>query len=495
LNPTIGGDNTAVLQAALDSEASTVIIDKITNGWTTGPLFLTRSNVQIIIEPDVMVRATDSGYPGLNDCLLTVADQSNVTISGYGATIAMNKPAYTTGEWRMALSLLSVHDTLVEGLTLCDSGGDGIYLGRGSTPYCTNVTIRDVTCDNNRRNGMSVITVDGLTVEGCAFTNTSGTAPQFGLDFEPNNSDERLANITFSDCVFERNIGGGWECYAGRLSADSEPVSISVGGSTIGRQSGGYPSVWLNITSEVTGAIELHDSLIHVGACSGAYALINKPADGIHAVMSRTTTWDTGNSFYYYGPLTIASGSISAGKFADYGGADFNDCVVVTDLAPPFFKAYDGGAANALTDVHGTVTVSDPHGVQADFGAQPTDVDLAVRTEPPGTVAPVRVSASSSQVSGGATAEFIFTRLGGDLTTPLAIAYTTSGTARERYDYGGLGKVAVIPPGATEVTVPVRTFARRQDGDPERRSLVVSIAPGLRYEPAPRPSSVEVTIV
>jgi hypothetical protein len=174
---------------------------------------------------------------------------------------------------------------------------------------------------------------------------------------------------------------------------------------------------------------------------------------------------------------------------------DFTDCVVVTDLAPPFFKAFDGGDAYALTDVQGTITVADPNGVDADYGAHPTDVDLTVRIEQPGAATPVRVSASQRQVAGGDAVDVVFTRLGGDLSAPLAIAYETSGSARERYDYGGLGKVAVIAPGEREVTVPVRTFARRQDSDPARRTLVVSVADGYRYTTDSRPASVEVTIV
>jgi hypothetical protein len=493
LHPTLDGDNTAVLQAALDSDASTVIIDKIPGNWSTRPLFLRRSNVRVIFEPGVMVRATGSGY-GTNDCLLTVADQSNVTISGYGATLAMNKWDYTTGEWRMALSLLSVKDTVVEGLVLRDSGGDGIYLGRGSTPYCENVTIRDVVCDNNRRNGMSVITADGLTVEGCAFLNTNGTNPQAGVDCEPNSASERLSNVVFSDCIFEGNLKAGFICQPSQFNAGSAPISITIDRTTIGRQITGDPSVQLIPYKTLAGSIELRDSLLNVGAGSGGYAVFYNSPDGLQNTVRRCTVWDQGNSYISYGPLTIVSGANGSDSFANYGRVDFDDCVVVTDFATPFFTATGRGPSSALTDVHGTITAVNPYGVAADFGSEPTDVDVTVRVEKPGVNAPVRVRAGRGQVRGGETARFIFTRLGGDLSTPLAIVYTTSGVARERYDYGGLGKVAVIAPGQREVAVDVRTFPRRLDTDPERRNLVVAIAPGPRYEPAPRPATAEVVI-
>src|SRR5690606_19222487 len=146
---------TEFLQAALDSEYSTIIIDHVPGGWSTRPLFLRRSDVTIIVEPDVMVRAINGAYTGANDCVLTLTNVTNVTISGYGAKIAMAKPEYKTGEWRMALKILGSHNVLVEGLTLRDSGGDGVYIGRGGGP-CRDITLRDLVVDNNRRQGMSV---------------------------------------------------------------------------------------------------------------------------------------------------------------------------------------------------------------------------------------------------------------------------------------------------------------------------------------------------
>src|SRR5699024_10766428 len=114
--------------------------------------------------------------------LFSIDNQSNIEIVGYGATFVMNKPEYTQGEWKMALSLKSVADTSVEGLTLRDSGGDGVYLGVSSVPgaanYCNNVALRNLVCDNNKRNALSVISADHLTVEGCVFRNTVGTAPE-----------------------------------------------------------------------------------------------------------------------------------------------------------------------------------------------------------------------------------------------------------------------------------------------------------------------------
>jgi hypothetical protein len=44
--------------------------------------------------------------------------------------------------------------------------------------YNKNILIQDVISDDNYRQGMSVISVVGLRVKNCTFSNTNGTEPQ-----------------------------------------------------------------------------------------------------------------------------------------------------------------------------------------------------------------------------------------------------------------------------------------------------------------------------
>ena len=77
----------------------------------------------------------------------------------------------------------------MEGLTIVESGGDGI----GVTGK--NITIRKCVCDRNHRQGISVFSVENLLIEDCVLSNTSGTAPQSGIDFEPDHPNEILKNV------------------------------------------------------------------------------------------------------------------------------------------------------------------------------------------------------------------------------------------------------------------------------------------------------------
>src|SRR5699024_2892437 len=123
--------------------------------------------------------------------------------------------------WRHALTILGCGNIKVLGLHIESSGGDGIYIGRsgvygttkGKHPqsYSKNITIQNVVLDDNYRQGISVISVDWLLMDNVVMSNTGGTRPMAGIDFEPNRSDERLTNIVLRNCVTKNNKGGGYD--------------------------------------------------------------------------------------------------------------------------------------------------------------------------------------------------------------------------------------------------------------------------------------------
>ena len=227
-------DSTRFLQAALSSGAAKVIIDRQATDWVTTSL-TGAPNQMVVLEPGVTLRAKPGAFHGRADCLLVYVNVSNVVITGYGATLKMeraiyDKPPYTKSEHRHTLNLRGVSNFRVEGLTCTESGGDGIFIGGGQRKDHvfyppTNVTLKDVKCVRNYRQGLSVIAVRGLLCENCEFSETGGTPPQSGIDFEPNWPDEVLQDIVVRNCRFENNKGRGYEFYLGNLNAKSAPVT------------------------------------------------------------------------------------------------------------------------------------------------------------------------------------------------------------------------------------------------------------------------------
>ncbi|WP_394749393.1 fibronectin type III domain-containing protein [Spongiimicrobium salis] len=207
-NPT---DATLAIKNAINSDNDVIIIDRQNSDWIVGPLtFIGLSNKTIVFEPGVVLRAKVGGFPNTSHRLFQLIDCSDVTLIGNNTTFQMNKSEYTTGEQRHALSLLDSRNITVSGFTFRDSGGDGIYISRTAEGlFNENIVIDNVVCTNNKRQGISIISVDGLRVTNSTFKNSIGALPAAGVDIEPEAPEDRLANIEFENCDFTGNYGEG----------------------------------------------------------------------------------------------------------------------------------------------------------------------------------------------------------------------------------------------------------------------------------------------
>ncbi len=231
-------NSTAALQGAIDSGAARVIVPDMGKDWIVEPIELTRDDQQIIFEPGVVVAARKDSFKGANDNLISIWNRKNVTLHGYGATLRMEKDYWFEAKyhrmnmgWRMILSIAGSSNIKVMGLMLRDGGGDGIYLTKSDLddglPYCKDVVIKDVTCDNNSRQGLTVISVENLLIESCCFNNTRGAHPMAGIDIEPNRGPQmRLVNIHIRNCIFDGNDQLGAHHFFAHMNAQHLPISI-----------------------------------------------------------------------------------------------------------------------------------------------------------------------------------------------------------------------------------------------------------------------------
>jgi len=131
-------DTTRSLQAALNSRCDKLIVENMGRPWLVTTIELP-SNKEVVFEPGVVVIAKRGEFLGKHDCLFIAKGVDNLALRGTGAVFRMHKqdyhrPPYESAEWRHALSFRGCNDVLIEGLTLSQSGGDGIYLGVGIPP-------------------------------------------------------------------------------------------------------------------------------------------------------------------------------------------------------------------------------------------------------------------------------------------------------------------------------------------------------------------------
>lgn len=216
-------DATSALQSAINT-GQNVYVPNMGTPWYVTPIELNHSNQTIQFQSGTVVEAKPGAFLGGGDSLFTAWYTSNVKMIGYGATLKMHKndylqnPPYQPGEWRMGISLNTVSGFQIEGLTIKDTGGDGIYVGASQATYSQDVLIKNVVLDNNYRQGISVISAKNLTIDNAVIRNTSGTAPQAGIDFEPNSSNQVLQNITVKNSIIDSNASNGIMFYTSGIS-------------------------------------------------------------------------------------------------------------------------------------------------------------------------------------------------------------------------------------------------------------------------------------
>lgn len=149
-----------------------------------------------------------SALPNTSDRLLVVSNVSNVTI--VNGVLDGDKASYaTTTEQRHNIHIIHSANVTLRDVRSVRAKGDGIYIGDQSTGYSSDIYLQNVVCDSNHRNGMSVSHVSGLTAIGCRFINTSGTAPQCGVDIEPNVTTVVCEYLKFIGCTFSGNTASG----------------------------------------------------------------------------------------------------------------------------------------------------------------------------------------------------------------------------------------------------------------------------------------------
>ena len=353
-------DSTQALQSAIDSGVPNLVVDNVGKPWIVTPIQLA-SNQEIVFEDGVVVQAKKGEFKGTNDSLFTAALKENVTLRGNGATLRMNRsdydgPDYDKAEWRHVLSIRSSSRVKVYGLVLAESGGDGIYLGvskRGVTNE--DIHIKDVVCDRNYRQGISVISARNLLIENTVMKDTGGTAPKAGIDFEPNHPSEQLVNCVMRNCVAENNDGCGFVFYLPNLHADSAPLSIRLENCVArGPNSSGFRFVTGNeAENTVGGTVEVVNCRFE-GSRGSGIAINRKPAAGARVTFENCVVDSVALEQPAVAPVVL---STAVGNQRPIGGVDFGRLVVVDPVDRPFLQYEDWSGAMAPADVTGTVVL------------------------------------------------------------------------------------------------------------------------------------------
>ncbi len=197
-------DDTAAIQRAITAAtgtngtvyvpAGTYMINALTS------IYL-KSNMTFSMATGAVLRAIPNGSG--NYGIVRIKDASYVNV--LGGTIQGERLAHTgtTGEWGHGLILSNAQHVVIEGVTAKECWGDGFDVA-----FSADVTMCNVLADQNRRQGMSITSVNGMIVRNSTFKNTHGTLPECGIDIEPN-AGETVNSVLITGCTFTGNGGNG----------------------------------------------------------------------------------------------------------------------------------------------------------------------------------------------------------------------------------------------------------------------------------------------
>jgi len=353
-------DSTAALQAAISSGVPRLMIPNMGQPWIVRPIILV-SNQEIYIEPGTLVLAKEGEFHGVGHCLFSGVNVQNIVLSGYGAILRMRRedydgPDYEHSEWRHCLKLEGCRNVQVLGLTLEQAGGDGICVGPAPDGHipCRDILIRDVTCDENYRQGISVTSAEGVQIQNCVLSNSSGHNPQAGLDLEPNTAQDILRNIAISDCRIEGNTGSGILVNLQYLDGLSQDVSVRFEDCLI--TDSGEPSIRVKLNGWDPAPGGLLEFVNCTCRHTGLYVHWSEAA--VMQLRFADCTWsDVAEGLDpLWLDLPLVAGLTSEGQ------VELRDCVVYDDLARQFARIRSFGEGGSVLNLVGNVDVFNPHG-------------------------------------------------------------------------------------------------------------------------------------
>ncbi|WP_286713805.1 right-handed parallel beta-helix repeat-containing protein [Acinetobacter sp. UBA2581] len=195
------------------------------------------SNSSLILSPNTNLNVIPNKLGSYR--VFKIKNVKNVKISG-GKVIG---DKYThlgkTGEWGMGVEIRDSQNISISDMSIDKMWGDAIYVGTDGKNSTYNIKLNNIVMNDNRRQGLTIISVDTLNVRNLKATNTSGAKPSGGIDIEPNNGTGVIRNISLENIVTSNNAGPGIQIGLSRYDNTKKPVSIKINNHTdIGSQYG-----------------------------------------------------------------------------------------------------------------------------------------------------------------------------------------------------------------------------------------------------------------
>jgi len=153
--------------------------------------------------------------------VLGVRNVSNVKIINPKIVGDKEEHLGNNGEWGMGIDIRGAQNVTIYNPNIKSCWGDGIYIGHSGSSS-KNINLYGGVINNNRRNGVSVISVNGLIISKLLIANSLGVNPGTGIDFEPNSHSNDIDNVLIKDLITYNNMKNGVLIHLDKLIGKEE---------------------------------------------------------------------------------------------------------------------------------------------------------------------------------------------------------------------------------------------------------------------------------
>jgi parallel beta-helix repeat protein len=304
-------DDTLAIQSAIgqvNGSGGTVFVPDgtymINATRTSGSGLVLGANMTLRLSPAAVLKVIPNGVDSYR--LMKI---SGANVNVVGGTLEGERAQHTaaTGEHGMGISLYGASNVVIEGVTIKEFWGDALYVASASQ----NVSLCDVVTDHNRRQGLSIIAVDGMVVKRSTFKNTFGTKPEAGIDFEPNLGDT-INDVQVLGCVTENNGGDGFQIgVPGANKGQAFITNVTIEGNSVrgNGKDAANPSYGLEISGTSNNLIK--NNVIENNTGDGI--ILRNGAVG-NVITGNTITGNTKHGIYDLAAVNNASGNVVSGN-------------------------------------------------------------------------------------------------------------------------------------------------------------------------------------
>lgn len=216
-----------------------------------------KSNTNLKLDPQTTLVAIPNAEKSYQ--FFRVHHVKNVTISG--GTLIGDKYSHlnNSGEWGMGIDIKDSQNINISNMNINQMWGDAIYLGTNYRGVPNNqIILKNIKMDDNRRQGLTIVSAKNLYASDLIISNTKGTSPANGIDIEPNDNKAFLDNLNFNNIRTMNNKGNGIQVSLTKFSNMSKKIIINLDDH---KDSGSYFGLIINgINKTTTGSINVSNS-------------------------------------------------------------------------------------------------------------------------------------------------------------------------------------------------------------------------------------------